>query len=285
MRSQRNTRFAKMTVLSALLAGLLAGAALAASVPAVRSGQLATPVRLDGRTGDWTGVPRVFDAKTGTEFAFQNDDRYLFILVVIKKPEPLRSVEATGMAILGRSGGSRKQAKGALFLTRAISADGFIAWRESQGAILTDTDKAEIRKVPRHPISVTFAIDAKGSSYGPLRKQTDVFPPEASLEPVESEGAYEFRVPLASSDIVPGGIGGRAGAGLRVWFEWGGTARNSLSTEAVGRASSTSRGGYLSGTGRTWGQEYLDTYDPMSRPNLDTKKFSFAVDVTLADAK
>ncbi len=42
----------------------------------------------------------------------------------------------------------------------------------------------------------------------------------------------------------------------------------------------------MSGTGRTWGQEYLDSFDSLSRPRLgDIKKFSFAVDVTLADAK
>jgi hypothetical protein len=37
-------------------------------------------------------------------------------------------------------------------------------------------------------------------------------------------------------------------------------------------------------TGRTWGQEYLDSFDSMSRPTLATKKFKFAVDVKLADA-
>ena len=40
----------------------------------------------------------------------------------------------------------------------------------------------------------------------------------------------------------------------------------------------------MSGTGRTWGQEFLDTFDSLSRPTMGTKKFSFAVDVRLADA-
>lgn len=263
----------------------LASAASAAAVPAVRSGKLAAPIRLDGKADEWEGVPRVLDTKAGVEFAFQNDARNLYVLVVLKKPEALQSVEATGMAILGRPGGSRKAAKGALFLTREVSADGYIAWRESQGAILTDADKAEIRKFPRHPISLAFAIDAKGSSYGPLRKQTDFFPPDSSIEPQAAEPAYEFRIPLASPDLVPGAIGGTPGAPIRISFEWGGTARSSLSTEAGRKAPTTGGTGYQSGTGRTWGQEYLDNYDPMSRPNMGgTKKFSFAVDVTLANA-
>jgi hypothetical protein len=255
-------------------------------VPAVQSVKLASPIRLDGKTDEWAGIPRVLDAKDGTEFAFQNDAKNLYVLVVLNKPEPLQSIEATGMTVLGRPGGSRKAAKGVLFLTRAISADGYIAWRESQGAIMTDADKAEIRKTPRHPIALAFAVDAKGSSYGPLRKQTDVFPPDSSTEPQVPEAAYEFRIPLASPDLVPGAIGGTPGAPIRIWLEWGGTARSSLSTEAGHKAPTTGGTGYQSGTGRTWGQEYLDNYDPMSRPNLgNTKKFSFAVDVKLADAR
>ncbi|MGZ5452786.1 MAG: hypothetical protein ACXW2R_01055, partial [Candidatus Aminicenantales bacterium] len=139
---------------------VLASAASAATVPAVKSGKLTTPIRLDGKADDWAGVPRVFDAKAGTEFAFQNDARNLYVLVVMKRPESLQAVEATGMTILGHPGRSRKQAKGVLFLNRQISADGYIAWRESQGAILTEADKAEIRKLPRHPISLAFAVDA-----------------------------------------------------------------------------------------------------------------------------
>ncbi len=252
-------------------------------MPGVQSAKLASPVRLDGKADEWTAAARIVDAKTGAEFAFQNDARNLYILLVLKKPEAVQSAEATGLTVLGRPDGSRKLAKGALFLTREISADGYIVWRENQGAILTDEEKAEIRKVPRHPVSVAFAIDAKGSSYGPLRKQTDVFPPDAGKLRAAEETVYEFRIPLASPDLVPGGIGGTPGAAMRVRFEWGGTYRKSLSTKA-GRESPSSQSGYLSGTGRTWGQEFLDTFDSLSRPTLGTKRFVFSVDVKLADA-
>jgi len=48
----------------------LASAAAAATVPAIRSDKLSTPVLLDGKTDDWTAIPRVYDAKSGAEFAF-----------------------------------------------------------------------------------------------------------------------------------------------------------------------------------------------------------------------
>jgi hypothetical protein len=261
---------------------LFAVAASAATVPAVLSSRSSSPVRLDGKIDEWASVARITDDKAGVEFAFQNDARNLYVLVVIKRPEAMQSAEATGMTVLGRPAGSRKPAKGVLFLTRDISADGYIVWRESQGAILTEAEKAGIRKTPLHPVSLAFAIDAKGSSYGPLRRQTDIVPPDSSVAEQEAGPAFEFRIPLASPDLVAGAIGGTPGAIVRISFEWGGTDRKNLSTQA-GRESPDSRSGYVSGTGRTWGQEYLDNFDSMSRPTMGTKKFSFAVDVRLAD--
>lgn len=276
-------RFRRALPVLLLAAAFAAPPASAATVPAAQSTKLTSPVGLDGKAGEWTGVPRVLDPKTGAEFAFMNDGRDIYILLVLKKPESIESVEATGMSVLGRPAGSRKPAKGALLLSRDISADGYIAWREGRGAILSEAEKSEIRKVPRHPISLAFAVDAKGSSYGPLRKQTDVFPPDFGADRQNAVAVYEIRVPLVSSDLVPGGIGGAPGSSVRVSFEWGGRSRKILSTQAS-REAPNAKSGYMSGTGRTWSQEYLDSFDPLSRPNLDTKKFSFTVDVKLADA-
>jgi hypothetical protein len=257
-------------------------AASAAAVVAANSSRLSSPIRLDGKADEWTSVARVLDAKSDAAFAFQNDARYLYVLLVVKKPEAMRSAEATGLTILGRPGGRRKPATGVLFLTREIRPDGLIVWRESRGEVLTETDKAEIRKTPRHPVHLAFAVDAKGGSYGPLRRQADTLPPDFAVLRDELEAVYEFRIPLAPPDLIPGGIGGAPGATLRVMFNWGGTVRDNLSTQA-GREAPSSKSGYMSGTGRTWGQEFLDTFDSMSRPNMNTKKFTFTVDLKLAD--
>ena len=262
---------------------LAAAASVAATVPAVQSARPSAPIRLDGQTDEWAAA-RFFDSKSGTEVAFMNDGRNLYILLVLKKPESVQSAEATGMTVLGRPDGSRKPAKGVLFLNGKIDADGYIAWRESQGAILTEADKTELRKTPRHPISLAFATDETGSSYGPLRKQTEVFPPDFGVSRNADGAVYEFRIPLAPPDLVPGGIGGAPGAAIRVTLAWGGTDRNDLSTKGS-RETPGSKSGYQSGTGRTWGQEFLDSFDTMSSPSQGSKKFSFAVDVTLADER
>jgi hypothetical protein len=264
---------------------LLAAAALwSATVPSVRSARAEAPVRLDGRADEWTGVPRVVDAKTETAFAFQNDARNLYILMVITRPESLASAEATGLTILGRPERGRRTAKGDLFVTRQTSADNLILWRESQGAVLTEREKAEIRKIPRQPIFLTYAMDAKGSSYGPLRRQTDILPPDFAAATDEAATTFEFRLPLASPETVPGAIGAVSGQPLRVSFAWGGRSGKILSTPAS-RESPSSRSGYQSGTGRTWGQEFLDTFDSMSRPTVATKGYAFAVTVELAGAR
>ncbi len=263
---------------------LLALAAAAATVPAVQSAKVSSPVHLDGQIDEWTSVPRISDAKTGSEFAFQNDGRNLYVLLVVKNPEFLKSADATGMTVLSSPGGSRKPARGVRFLNGEISADGYIVWRESQGAILTEEEKAELRKTPRHPIFLAFAVDAKGSSYGPLRKQSETFPPDFAADRQADALVFECRIPLATPDLVPGGLGGTPGATIRLTFDWAATTQKSLSTQGS-RESPGHNPGYQSGTGRTWGQEFLDTFDPLSRPELAAKRFSFAVDVKLADER
>ncbi|MCX6572971.1 MAG: hypothetical protein NTX99_03180 [Candidatus Aminicenantes bacterium] len=263
---------------------LLALSAAAATVPAVQSAKVSSPVHLDGQIDEWTSVPRISDAKTGSEFAFQNDGRYLYVLLVVKNPEFLKSAEATGMTVLGSPGGSRKPARGVRFLNGEISADGHIVWLESQGAVLSEAEKAEIRKTPRHPIFLAFAVDEKGSSYGPLRKQTETLPPDFAANRQADAAVFECRIPLATPDLVPGGLGGTPGATIRLTFDWAATTQKSLSTQGS-RESPGHNPGYQSGTGRTWGQEFLDTFDPLSRPDLAAKRFSFAVEVKLADER
>jgi hypothetical protein len=276
--------FCRKWAASAAAVPLAAAALFSATVPSVQSARAVAPIRLDGRADEWTGVPRIVDPKTETAFAFQNDAQNIYVLMVITRPESLASAEATGLTILGRPERGRKTAKGDLFVTRQTSADNLILWRESQGAVLTEREKAEIRKIPRQPIFLAYATDAKGSSYGPLIRQTDVLPPDFASATDGPVTTFEFRLPLASPGTVPGAIGAVAGEPLLVSFAWGGRSGKILATPAS-RESPNSRSGYQSGTGRTWGQEFLDTFDSMSRPTVTTKGFSFAVTVALADAR
>jgi len=254
-------------------------------VQTVESRRALSPVSIDGQADEWRLGGLTPDKKSGAELAFQNDGRNLYVLVVLKSPDSRKAFDATGMAIFSRPGKAQKPGKGVLFLSSSVSADGYIAWQESRGAVLTDAEKAEIRKTASHAIFMAFAVDAKGSTFGPLRRQSDSDPPNFGVSESAAQATYEFRIPLASPEFVPGGIGAGPGATIRVLFEWGGVESKTLGAKA-GREAQASNSGYQSGTGRTWSQEFLDTFDAMSRPSSsNTKRYSLSVDVKLADSQ
>jgi hypothetical protein len=271
----------RILILSAL--AVIISAPAFTKIPTVESQRAFSPVKIDGKSDDWPPAGSFVDTKAGSELRFQNDGRNLYVLLVVKKLEALKSAETTGMTIFHGPSRGKKPGSGVLFLAKDVTAEDIIRWRESQGALLTDGEKAEIRKSARQPLFLAFAVGAKGSMYGPLvRRQIDTDPPDFVVSGGAGEATYEFRIPLASPESVPGGIGAEPGQTVRISFDWGGTVRESLSTKAS-REAPSSESGYMSGTGRTWGQEFLDTFDSMSRPSIGTGKYSFAVDVKLAE--
>jgi hypothetical protein len=273
----------RILILSAL--AFFISAPVFTEVLSVVSHRALSPIKIDGRGDDWPSASPVLEEKAGVELRFQNDGRNLYVLLVVKKLEALKSAETTGMTIFHRPSRGKKPGSGVLFLAKDVPVEEIIRWRESQGALLTDNEKAEIRKSARQPLFLAFAVGAKGSMYGPLvRRQIDTDPPDFVVSKGAGEATYEFRIPLASPESVPGGIGAEPGQTVRISFDWGGTVSKSLSTKGS-REAPSSESGYMSGTGRTWGQEFLDTFDSMSRPSIGTGKYSFAVDVKLADVK
>lgn len=272
----------RILILSALAVFISAPAFT--EVLTVQSRKASLPIRLDGQADEWAADGLILDTKSGSEFAFQNDGRNLYILCVVKKSKSVKSVESTGMTVLGRHGGTKKPARGVLFLTRDVSADGYILWRESQGALMTEAEKTEVRKAGRQELYLAFAVEEKGSTYGPLRRQKESEPPDFGFSREAAGATYEFKIPLAPPDLVPGGIGALPGETIRISFDWGGADKKILSAKAT-RETPPSEKGELSGSGGTWAQEFLDTFDSMSRPTLGTKKYAFAVDVKLAEIK
>jgi len=271
--------------LRALILCVIGASLSAPAFPAVmvaESRKASSPIKIDGQADEWVSAALIRDGRSGAEIAFQNDGRNLYVLFVVKKPEALKSAESTGLTILTRAGKTKRPAKGVLFLPREASADVYILWRESQGWPMTEAAKTEVRKSVHHELFLAFAVDARGSTYGPLRRQTESDPPEFCVSRGATETTYEFRIPLESPDLIPGGIGAAPGETVQVSFNWGGAEKRSLSAKAT-RETPPSEKGAVSGSGGTWAQEFLDSFDALSRPSLSTKKFSFAVNVKLAE--
>jgi hypothetical protein len=256
---------------------------LLTQVPAVQSNEAPPTVKVDGQTGDWPASKLVLDAKSGTESAFQNDGRHLYILLLLKKPQARVSLESTGITVLARAEGT-KTVRGVLFLKRAVPAETYIRWHESQGMLMTEEERTKLRDAVQHDLCLAFAVGARGSIYGPLRRLPESDPPEFGVSEEAAGTIYELKIPLPSPDLVPGGLGVSPGDNVRISFEWGGAARKIFSTKSTREATPLEKRADLSGSGRTWAQEFLDTFDSLSRPTMGTKKFSFAVDVRLAEA-
>ncbi len=252
--------------------------------PTIQSGAAAAGVKIDGQTADWPVLSLILDAKSGAMFAFQNDGRYLYIRLVLKKPEARVSLESTGMTVLARTAGA-KTSRGVLFLKRTVPAETYIRWHESQGALMTEGEKAKLREAAQHDLCLAFAVGTGGSTYGPLRRLRESEPPEFGVSEDAAGMVYELKIPLPSPDLVPGGLGVSPGETVHISFEWGGASRKVLSPKTTVEASALEQSADVSGSGVTWAQEFLDTFDSMSRPTRGTKKFSFAVDVKLSEIK
>lgn len=276
-------RRSSVLVMFVLLSVFFPGSARAA-VPVATSQWASSPVTIDGLDGDWGGCPLTHDKKSGADFAFRNDGRNLYVLMIIKNPASSKAPQTTGIKIFGRPGKSGTPGSGVLFLTRQVSAAAYIGWQVSQGAVLTEAEKAEIRKGGPREIHLAFAVGAKGSTFGPLGRPARGQAPDFGVAGREDGTAYEFLIPLASPEEIPGAIGALPGGTLRMSFEWGGSHKEELSTPASGERQG-SNSGYVSGTGRTWSQEFLDTFDPMARPSSGAEKSSFSVDVKLAESR
>lgn len=274
----------KLPAASTLVLFLTLSAAGWASVPAVRSQWAAAPVAVDGRADDWAAQVLSHDKKSGADFAFRNNGRDLYILVVLKDPEASKALLATGLKVFGRPSRSGAAASGVLFVARSVSADAYIGWEVSQGTVLTESEKAALRKAGRRELHLAYAIGATGSIFGPIGRAAHGMNPDFAEAGPEAGTAFEFRIPLASPRETTGAIGAAPGETLRVSFDWGGGQNRELSTPGS-RERQGSNSGYLSGTGRTWSQEFLDTFDSMARPGSNAKEYSFSVDVTLAGPK
>jgi len=256
---------------------------LISQAPDARIPQAPPQIQVDGRRDDWTHARLIRDPKSGAEIGFENDGRHLYVLFVASKPEARESLESTGLTVLARPRGA-KISTGVLFLVRSVPPEAYIRWHESQGVFMTDGEKMKLGETARHDLCLTFAVGARGSTHGPLRRLRNSLPPEFGVSRAEAGMIFELKIPLASPTLVPGGIGIAPGETARISFEWGGAQKKVLGAQST-RVTPPAEAGELSGGGETWAQEYLNSFDLLSRPTTGTRRYAFAVDVKMADAK
>ncbi len=265
-----------------LLVAFAAGLALGVDA-VVQSRWTASPLQVDGQKSEWQGETLQSEKKPGVNYAFKNDGRNLYILLIIDNPKSLQAVEATGMAIYYNPGGTVERVNGTRFLREDIPVESFISLLESQGKVLTDEDKGILRTRYQYPIFEAYAIDQAGQYIPAAGSEPGEEPPVFRVAKSDAGMIYEFRIPLAPRAPHPPGAAAEPGSVIKVGFEWGGSAMKLFSAKGSWQSpQSVASDSLYSGAGETPAQEFLSNFDRLSRPSLKTKEFSFWVDVKLA---
>jgi hypothetical protein len=268
-----------------------AGLVLAVWLPAIvlpqdrvaNSKWAAIPPVMDGLEEDWR--PAVFypEKKVRVDYAFKNDGRNLYILLVFNDAKYLSSIEATGMRIYCRGAGSAEDGIGILFIRKTITAEEYIVRLENQGTPLSDKDKEVLRISPRHSLFESYAVDRRGKTLPPPASASEADPPMFRAAKRDKATIYEFRIPLASSDVHPAVIGAGPGETVRVTFEWGGKSKQLLDARTSWESpAGASSGGLYDKNGETPAQQFLNAFDKMANPSVGTKQYSFQAVVNLA---
>jgi hypothetical protein len=242
-----------------------------------------SPIVVDGRGEEWQTAELYSEKKPALGYAFQNDARNLYILLVFENAKSLGAVEATGMAIYYSPEGTNEKINGTRFIKEAIPVDRFILLLESQGKVLTEEDKGFLRTRFQYPVYEAYAIDREGK-YAPAAPSPPGVEPQVFGEAKkENLVTYEFRIPLAPRRPQPAELGSQPAETVKVGFEWGGSAMKILSTKTSWHSpQSLVSGDVFTGSGETRAQEFLSSFDRLSRPSLKTQEYAFWVDVRLA---
>jgi len=235
---------AVMTTIAA--AALFAALALAADKKVASLWQ-AGPMAIDGVAQEWETSEPLIDEVSQVQYALRNDGRNLYIIMVFRSPQPgsgsraypKSTLDYTGMKIYFTTTAKKSKDFGILFQKKQYTADALIANMEKRGQVLSEAEKAEIRKKPTH-IVFTEEILKPEKAEAPAGGAEGSDPPIFRAIDKGALGIYEFRIPLNRVNAL-GGIGADPGQEIQLGFDWGGMTNQILRDMMAGRADQSVR--------------------------------------------
>jgi hypothetical protein len=271
-----------------LIPGLIQIVALclfsSAALPAeniVLSTWTASPLQIDGQSGDWVGDAVTSEKGVGVDYAFRNDGRDLYVLFIFKNPKFLSSIDMTGITIYASTSGKKDKDWGVRFLKKTVTGEQLIEYMEKMGQPLAEARKQEIKGRPQLILFTATAVNKKGEEIFPAGLVQDLDLPGFRIGRGENSVVYEFRIPLVSREVHPAGIGAEPGKDIKIGFEWGGLTQE-MREAMRGRPRGTETGADANRDEQTTGS-YMGS--PPSVGPAGPKKYSFWVDVKLAQAE
>jgi hypothetical protein len=192
----------------------------------VASQWAAAPVKIDGQSDDWAAEALNSDKKTSVDYAFRNDDKNLFVLVVFKDPRFLSSINLTGLTMWFNSETDKKKDYAITFLNRPLSADQYIALLEEKKGPISEEQKAQIRTNKLYMFYDHALINKKNEAAPAKFAEAQGFQiPVFRNGVLEKTAIYEVVVPLNRLAELSAEIGADPGKTVQVCFEWGGATR------------------------------------------------------------
>jgi len=247
----------------------------------VQSAWTKSPVLIDGQIEDWAGDAVSSEKSAGVDFAFRNDGRDLYVLLIFKDPKFLSSIDMTGITLYVSTAGKKDKDWGVKFIRKTVTGQQLIEYMEKMGQPLAEEKRLELQDKPQLILFTGTAVNKKGEEVFPSGPVQGIDLPGFRTGRQENWVLYELRVPLASRDAHPSGIGAEPGNEIKIGFEWGGMTKE-MKEAMRGRARGTTTGADANKDEVTTGT-YLGT--PPSTGPAGPKKYSFWVDVKLAQAQ
>jgi hypothetical protein len=248
----------------------------------VQSTWTASPPQIDGQNQDWTGEAVTSEKGAGVDYAFRNDGRDLYILLIFKDPKFLSSIDKTGVTVFASTSGKKDKDMGVLFVKKTVSGAQLIEYMEKMGQPLAEERKLQLKDAPQVVLYTGTAVNKKGEPVFPSGQVQDIDLPGFRYGQQEKTIIYEFRIPLVSREVHPAGIGAEPGKNIKIGFEWGGLTKE-MKEAMRGQARGTTIGADANRDEQTTGSNILDS--PLSTGPSGPKKYSFWTDVKLAQAQ
>lgn len=252
----------------------------------VESRWAAEPLRVDGVILEWIQTVMSQQKNLSIEYAFENDARNFFGVLVFKDPRYLSSIEMTGITLYFGPAGGKQKDFGVRFRQKNATADELIEMLEKQGQALTEEKRAEIKTKPLYFLFEADAVNKKGDIIPLPETQGNVDPPVFRISRGQDGSmVYEFRVPLASRDVHPAGVGSGPGELIKLGFEWGGmTKEMRAAMRGRGDMPDQSRVSDEDARGERGQDESAGSSPSLARSAQGPKQYSFWVDLKLAQA-
>lgn len=230
------------SAIAILAVGSLLAAAGAADEKIVESLWQAGPMTIDGVAQEWETSEPIIDGTSQVQYALRNDGSNLYVIMVFRSPQPgsgsgaypKSTLDYTGMKVYFTTGEKKTKDYGILFQKKQYTADALIASMEKAGKVLTEAEKAEIRKKPTHIIFSEEIIKPK-KSVAPAEKPAESDPPMYRQVDKGPLSVVEIRIPLNRVREL-GGLGAGPGQTVKLGFEWGGMTNQILRDMMAGRS-------------------------------------------------